>query len=272
MPNFDLRRAGAAATLALFACAASVPQAAAEDARPDGLRGTIGLGAGFAPEYEGADETQVIPFGFASLKAFGLGFELRGPGLAVDLFGNDATWHAGPEFRFAFERDADDPQVAALGDTDLALEAGGFVGFDVPAGGLKGGTFSGRLSVRQDVLDGHEGLLVSPDIGYGFMATPRMRVRLGASTTWASEGYMDTYFSVDAAGSAASGIPVYDAESGFKDVAASALVTYALDENWGLFTRLAYTRLIGDAADSPIVKDHGDADQYFGGAGVSYRF
>jgi MipA family protein len=33
-----------------------------------------------------------------------------------------------------------------------------------------------------------------------------------------------------------------------------------------------YARLLSDAADSPLVDDVGDADQFFGGALINYRF
>jgi outer membrane scaffolding protein for murein synthesis (MipA/OmpV family) len=33
-----------------------------------------------------------------------------------------------------------------------------------------------------------------------------------------------------------------------------------------------YARLLGDAEDSPIVDDVGDANQFFGGALINYRF
>ena len=41
---------------------------------------------------------------------------------------------------------------------------------------------------------------------------------------------------------------------------------------WSVYTRFAYNRLLGDAADSPVVDDVGSADQYAFGGGVFYRF
>ena len=43
-------------------------------------------------------------------------------------------------------------------------------------------------------------------------------------------------------------------------------------EHWGLLVRARYARLLGNAADSPIVKDGGSADQFFIGAGIFYRY
>ena len=46
----------------------------------------------------------------------------------------------------------------------------------------------------------------------------------------------------------------------------------ALDGGWGVFVLGSYSRLQGDIADSPIVAIRGDADQFFGGAGLTYTF
>ena len=35
---------------------------------------------------------------------------------------------------------------------------------------------------------------------------------------------------------------------------------------------LRYTRLVGDAEDSPVVDDEGDENQFFGGVLVKYSF
>ena len=80
---------------------------------------------------------------------------------------------------------------------------------------------------------------------------------------------MDAFFGVSAAQSAGSGLAEFNPSSGIKSVGGSLGIFYQFTENWGAQGVLAYERLIGDAADSPIVKDE---DQYQAFLGLVYRF
>lgn len=57
-----------------------------------------------------------------------------------------------------------------------------------------------------------------------------------------------------------------------KDAGVTFDLDYNLTENWGLTGRLGYKRLLGDAADSPLVEDRGSADQLSTGLFVNYKF
>ncbi|MFN4764714.1 MipA/OmpV family protein, partial [Gillisia sp. Q332] len=59
------------------------------------------------------------------------------------------------------------------------------------------------------------------------------------------------------------------AKSGFKAVGAELGFVYPVFESWEVRTMIEYTRLVGDAADSPISKDN---NVLFGGLAVSYKF
>jgi outer membrane protein len=43
-------------------------------------------------------------------------------------------------------------------------------------------------------------------------------------------------------------------------------------ERWSATALRAYTRLLGDAADSPVIEDRGNENQWFGGFMINYRF
>ena len=49
-------------------------------------------------------------------------------------------------------------------------------------------------------------------------------------------------------------------------------VDYALSDNWAITGQVGYARLLGDAADSPIVDDEGSANAFSAGIFVGYRF
>ena len=97
------------------------------------------------------------------------------------------------------------------------------------------------------------------------------------SATHVDSHYADTYFSIDQAGSIASGLPVFDANGGWKSYGASLLGAVDLsgdarDGGWGIYAFVNYSRLTNDAARSPVTSLRGNADQWFMAGGISYTF
>ena len=105
----------------------------------------------------------------------------------------------------------------------------------------------------------------------------RIAASLSVNGEWADDKFMDYYYSLDAAGAATIGLPQFHAEGGFKSLGAQLLVGWDVDNdlrNGGLalFAVGGYTRLMGDAADSPFTRLRGSPDQWLIGAGVGYTF
>ena len=88
-------------------------------------------------------------------------------------------------------------------------------------------------------------------------------------TTFSSSEYMEKYFSISQNQSLKSGLPVYDSDSGFKSVGFQLISIYSLNRRWSAQAMASYDRLVGDSADSPVVKDE---NQYLIGIGLSYLF
>ena len=129
-----------------------------------------------------------------------------------------------------------------------------------------------KVEVLSDVGDTHEGTQISFGPSYSYSPTEKIRLGVSAEATYASDGYNETYFGIDADNASRSGLSQYDAEGGMKDVSVGVNATYLWDENWSATAVAGYTQLIGDAADSPIVEDEGSAGQGMVGVGISYRF
>jgi outer membrane scaffolding protein for murein synthesis (MipA/OmpV family) len=108
--------------------------------------------------------------------------------------------------------------------------------------------------------------------GHGMRVSEKLRLRTSLDTTWASSDYMKTFFGIDATQSANSGIAQYEAGSGFKHVGVSLIGDYSINHTWTGFASLRYKRLLGDAADSPIVATLGARDQVTASVGIKYRF
>jgi len=94
-------------------------------------------------------------------------------------------------------------------------------------------------------------------------------VTLGLSVDWADDDYTGGFYSVDAGQSARSGLPQYTAEAGFKSFNLGLDVLYFVNKSWTVQGLAGYSEFIGDAKDSPIVKD--DDDVFVGGF-INYHF
>ncbi len=73
--------------------------------------------------------------------------------------------------------------------------------------------------------------------------------------TWGNDEYAQTLFGVDAQQSLRSGFAQYDPGSNATFMRFSLGAQYALTDKWILGSRITASRLLGDAADSPIVED-----------------
>ncbi|MBS4047697.1 MAG: MipA/OmpV family protein [Alphaproteobacteria bacterium] len=271
LPTISTRAAVtlAAALLILpFAAAAQQPPEKAPEKKDWDIR--IGAGALYQPEYEGSDDYEVSPLPLLMINYRDLVF-LRGTTLGANVF----TWQGprpsdklqvGPLVRYQFGRDEDDSDdLRGMGDIDAAVELGGFLTYGI-------GPWTAGVTLFQDVSDSHDGFTAKFAAGHRHSFTPKLRLRSEVSTTWADENYTQTYFGVTAAQSARSGMRAYTAESGIKDIGLTLDLDYSLTEHWIVSGRLGYKRLLGDAADSPLVEDRGSANQLSTGVTLSYRF
>jgi MipA family protein len=272
-----------AAALALPAPASAQTDGPPAETVFDGDYLTIGAGAVYNTSYEGSDnyDLSVIPLVQGSL--LGIGISPRPGGVALDFIpdGPDAKvgFSLGPSIRVRRNRtnDIKDDVVERLGELDTAVEVGANAGVSFykmlnPYDSL---TFSAEA--RWDVAGAHEGRTISPSISYFTPLSKGAFVRVAVSAEHADDDYADYYFSVSPEGSAASGLPVFDADGGWKSLGATVLGGLDLDGDatnggFALFALGGYSRLVGDFEDSPLVSIRGDADQWTIGGGIGYTF
>lgn len=225
-------------SLALLAATALSPVAASAQ----GVSVTLGFGASYAPDYPGSDEYSVGPtgtfrlhsaqigplsFGDPNSRAEKLGFGLRGA------------------FNYIGARKASDhPELAGLNDVDTAIELGLGLGYEAPAWRV-------FADVRHGVT-GHHGTVGVVGGDVKVHPTDRLLLTLGPRATFASEGYVDTYYGVSATEAVASGLPAYNPGAGLVSTGVEFGMVYDLGNDWGVEGKLGYEKLRGDAADSPI--------------------
>ncbi len=224
----------------------------------------IGGGGAYAPDYEGSDDYEFKPFPFASIVYDDFIF-VEGTSLGANLLNYEGL-KAGPIVRYSGGRDEDDNNALdGLGDVDDSIEVGGFVGYEI-------GIWSAAMTVTQDVAGGHEGLLAEMSTGVTVPLSDTVSSSIEASASWADSNYMDAFFGVSGAQSARSGYARHEADAGFKDVGLAVGLNYMVTETITVSGRAEYKKLLGDAADSPIVKDEGSDDQFFTGMFLTYKW
>lgn len=231
----------------------------------DRLEVTVGAGPVYAPTYDGSDNMEFRVGALANVKYKGL--QISGSELSVGFLDFDGI-SIGPVLSFNFGRDEDDdPDLAGLGNVGTAVEVGAYIAYQVIPN-----TMVARLRVRKDIASGHGGTLVDLDARYRLFEAADWTVSAVGGTRWASKDFMDSFFGIDPAQAAASGYGPYDAGSGFKHVNLGLVGTRSMGDNWRLRAVASYRRLLSDAADSPIVKQSGSADQFTTGLFALYAF
>jgi outer membrane scaffolding protein for murein synthesis (MipA/OmpV family) len=286
-----MTRTIAAGLAALTLAALAVPAAAQDVAAPtiaaepsvfDGDWLTVGAGALYGPSYEGSDDYVVDPVPVVQGRLLGIGISSRPSGVALDLIndgGNAVSFSLGPSARLRSNRHSHikDPVVASLGKLRRAIEVGASAGVSFNKVLNPYDSLSFSADVRWDVNDAHNGMVIDPAVSYFTPLSKGIAVIVGVDAEWADDKFMDYYFSVSPAGSAVSGLPAFRARSGWRRVGANLLGAFDLDGNLanGGLSVVAfgnYSRLLGDAADSPITSIRGSADQWTAGLGLGFTF
>lgn len=139
--------------------------------------------------------------------------------------------------------------------------------------GIVWGPLAVRVNARKEISNGHSGATVQPALGVvirdkseTFSVIPEVAV------SWADGNYMDSFFAVTPSGSIASGFTPYDAGPGIRDALVRVTASYRFAEKWTVIARAQYSRLLGDARDSSIVRQGGSPNQHLAGVGVAYTF
>ncbi len=234
---------------------------------------TVGAGVGIAPDYEGSEDYEPVPLWNLTAR------DLYHPDTYISVFGPrlrsnfiaDDNFRLGLAGQYVLKRnDVDNNAVDALRSTDDGIMLGLLIGYDFKLDGdaVIGVEFEPRWDLQDDI-----GGLFTGRVTY-LAPLGKGSWIFGASveTTYASSDYMDEFFTISASDSARSGLSTFNADADLKDVAIGTSLTYKVTDNWNVTGLATYTRLLGDAADSPVVDGQGDENQFFGGLVLNYSF
>ncbi len=213
-------------------------------------RGLVGLGVIAGREYLGSDErrTRVVPL---------LDYQWRNGFFAGTSNGIGYNFSSRPDLDFGLRVTADlgrdetrSPRLRGLGDIDAAAEVGAF--FNVSP--LKGLTLTSSL--RYGAGNDNKGLVVDLGAVYSTDLSASWRLAVGVAGSFVNDEYMQEFFGITPAQSQRSGYATYTADAGLRDLRANLSLTYSFAPRWSVTGAVSASRLLGDAADSPIaVKD-----------------
>lgn len=191
-----------------------------------------GLGVELGPKYPGADEGQTTPW-----LILRNGAADEGAGFSIS-----------PSFGLKGKRDAGDGDgLAELDEIDRAVELGLRLGYGF-------GPVSTYATVRRG-FGGHEGITGAVGAKYRTELSPELTLWSGVQAVYGNGAFNDTYFGVTEAESVASGLPETSIGGGFNEAALTFEARYALGDATAILGEVRYARLIGDAADSPVVQE-----------------
>lgn len=240
---------------------------------------SLGLGMDYAPKYEGSDESEIGVMPQLEIIWNDKVYFSNG-GLGVNLYQGNG-FSLSTSLGYDGGRDEGDHEdLKGLGDIDAALAIEAQLDYQfgplVPyisatkyAGGSDG--FTATLGVESVIpLALLTGAMSIDDMeNMDEDAVPGPALMFGVSTDWADDNYMESYWGVSQKQATKSGYSQYNAGAGFKSVNVELGMMYPINENWALQAHVGYSKLLDDAADSPITKDE---DQIFGGLMTVYTF
>ena len=245
----------------------AMPAAAQDGENGDGsewiTRVTIGPQA--YPAFPGADDYDIGPLVNVDRKRPGETFIFEAPDESFDYQLVDARGFSfGPLVNWEGKRSASDVG-ADLPEVKFSIEPGAFLAFQPSE------SFRLRAELRKGVT-GHKGWIGVASADFIVREGDEWLFSIGPRLTWSDDRYHDAWFGVTPAAAVTSGLPAYDPNGGIQAYGATATFLTQLSPRWGLYTYARYDRLVGEAADSPIVRQLGSRDQLSGGVALSYTF
>ncbi|MCS4504194.1 hypothetical protein KBTX_01228 [wastewater metagenome] len=237
---------------------------AATAAAADGPETTVRLGAGVlhAPSYRGSDDHDTDPVPYFDIR-HGPFYATVTDGIGWDVFRRTGL-RVGPFVTRAGGR-SDAGDLEGLESVDGGALAG-------IAAHWRRGPWRLRGDIATPVTGDLEGLRARVGTRYAGRIGQRWRYAVGPDLTWGDDDWNDALFAVSPAGSARSGLDAFHPGGAYYEVRVTARVTRRLGAGWSVTAITRAGRILGDAADSPIVADVGDANQTAAGIVLSYAF
>ena len=246
-------------------------------------RVSLALGAALVGDYEGSSHYVLAPIAGASARLHGHLLLWHGNSLGIDLVPEYRNRRfkiiVAPMISLNLNRTqrSHDQQVALLPDRKLAVEGGGVIGFS-RTGVLTSpeDMLTVQIAATHDLGNVHRSFILTPSVFYVAPISKAALISASASFDLVGAGYAQTYFGIDSADSAVSGLPGYRPGGGIKSAAigvgALRSLRGDLRHGFAVGVLLNYERLLGAFARSPLVAVRGNPNQFIATLGMTYTF
>lgn len=228
---------------------------------------TLSVTGAAAPSYPGSDKVTGMFFPSLNYRKSDEPARFLAPddGASISII-EDPSFRFGPVFRFQSARNRrDDRDLTGIRNRQYDVESGLFLEYwpltfiraraEIRHGFRDDSGFTGNLAVDFIHQMGPWTASIGPRLA---LSDTRQQNRyFGISTT-------DAFFNTR--------VFPFRAEGGLTSAGGLAAVTYRWSETWATTGFVAYDRLVGDAAKSPITRRIGSEDQYTFGLRLSYSF
>ncbi|HLZ98390.1 MAG TPA: MipA/OmpV family protein [Steroidobacteraceae bacterium] len=200
------------------------------------------------PKFPGSDSNRVLPLPYFDIRHGDNWFLNALDGLGVRTSGHQDWWlslSAGPDL--THRNESDDTRLTGLGDVHYAGRVWAKSGYSFRH-------FTAAASLGTDITGKGQGTIADFEFFDHHYPGDRWEIDDGTGLRWANAEYTRTFFGVSAQQSAQSGLPQYSTGGGLASVDAFVRVRHAITDHWMLVSSLTWTRLEGDAVDSPITE------------------
>lgn len=192
----------------------------------------------------------------------GAGKESLETGLSAS-FDAFSDWRLGASLRLDNGRSFDeDPDLAGLPDVRTTARV------RLSTGRSFGRRWNWNASVDQDILGRQGGLRLNPSVGYRLPMTEQTYWDFSMSSTWGSGRYLQTQYGISEAAGLATGRDAYRIRSGWESFRVGAQLTHIINNHWVAFGEVDLSRLLRNAARSPLV---GRVTTHGLSVGIAYR-
>lgn len=227
---------------------------------------SLGLGAYSFPVYQGSEKYRILPIPLVDITWKKRIFLKRNAELGINITNPQSNFNFSAALVPYWGRNEnDDNNLEGLGNINAGIEGRLSVKYKIS---------SYSISVIYEdaiIFDSYNGYILTASAGYFFHLTKGIYSAFSVFTTYASKKYMQTFFGISKQQAKNSIYPEYNLSEGIKEYGFSVMYRMPVAGNWNANSFFKYSRLVGGAANSPIVKK-GNFNQFAGGAAISYRF
>lgn len=253
-----------------------VPASARAELRPDEGRYLLGAAVLHAPDYSGAarSATQLRPlwayqkgrFRISTSRASGLlgfGGEARGSGASADLLSGE-RFNLGLALRVDGGRSSgESPRLSGLPDVRRTLRGRLYAGYALDP------QWSLSASLSQDLMGRGGGATLGLGLGYRARLGERSEWSAGVGLNFGDRRHLRSYYGISAQASESSGLVLYRPGASATHLYGGLGLTTALGPHWVAFASLGMSRLLADAAASPLTER---VSGVTGALGLAYRW